>query len=394
MPRTTLRALALVGALASLSALTACAGAGSAEPATRTDLTVGAVDLAAAGCPATVVVQTDWNPEAEHGHLYQLLGGEHSVDSGQKSVSGPLMASGEYTGVDVEIRAGGPAIGFSTVSSQLYSDDSITLGYVSTDEAIQNSSTTPVTAVFAPLDKGPMMVMWDPATYPEVDGIADLTRQVAEKGGAWRHFAGAAYIEYLKATGQIADESILDDSYDGTPANFVADAGTSIQQGFASAEPYVYRNDVAAWDEPVDYALIADTGWNTYASAMSVRTDDLDGLSGCLEALVPVLQQATLDYTADPAAANALILDLVDEYDTGWTYSEGVADYALTTMLDDELIGNGPNSTIGDFDDARMSTLFDAAKPIYEGLGSDIAPDLAVDAVYTNAFIDPAIGLQ
>ncbi len=40
-------------------------------------------------CPATVVIQTDWNPEAEHGHLYQMLGAGYTVD--KKSVTGPLI---------------------------------------------------------------------------------------------------------------------------------------------------------------------------------------------------------------------------------------------------------------------------------------------------------------
>ena len=42
-----------------------------------------------------------------------------------KSVTGPLMASGEYTGVDVTILAGGPAVGFTQPNAQLYNDDSI-----------------------------------------------------------------------------------------------------------------------------------------------------------------------------------------------------------------------------------------------------------------------------
>ncbi|KQQ09575.1 hypothetical protein [Rathayibacter sp. Leaf296] len=394
MTRRSLRAIALTGAVASLAALTACSGSGAADPSATRDLEIGAVDLAAAGCPATVVVQTDWNPEAEHGHLYEMIGEGHTVDTGLKSVTGPLMASGEYTGVDLEVRAGGPAIGFSSVNSQMYSDESITMGYVSTDFAVQNADTTPVTAVFAPLDKWPVMVMWDPETYPEVADIEDLSRQVADNGGAWRYFAGNAYMAYLQASGQIADESILDDSYDGTPANFVADGGKSVQQGFASAEPYIYENEVADWSKPVDYMLIDDAGWKSYAAAMSVRSDDLEELSGCLTELVPVLQQAEVDYFADPTAANDLILDLVEQYDTGWTYSEGVADYATQTLLGDSLVSNGTNDTLGDFDDERMSTFFDLAKDVYTGVGTDVPSDLTVDSIYTNEFIDPAIGLQ
>ena len=49
---------------------------------------------------------------------------------------GPLFAGDEWTGVDVEIRSGGPAIGFQGVPAQMYTDKDILLGWVNTDEAI------------------------------------------------------------------------------------------------------------------------------------------------------------------------------------------------------------------------------------------------------------------
>jgi hypothetical protein len=65
------------------------------------------------------VFQTDWNPEAEHGQLYNLVGDGYTVDTAKTRVSGPLMASGKDTGVKVEVRSGGPTIGFQSVTSQL-----------------------------------------------------------------------------------------------------------------------------------------------------------------------------------------------------------------------------------------------------------------------------------
>ena len=60
----------------------------------------------------------------------------------------PAVRRGQYTGVNIEMRAGGPAIGFQTVPSQMYADPEILLGYVNTDEAIQNSEANPTTAVW------------------------------------------------------------------------------------------------------------------------------------------------------------------------------------------------------------------------------------------------------
>jgi hypothetical protein len=39
--------------------------------------------------------------------------------------------------VDIQIRTGGPAVGFQSVPAVMYSDPSIHLGYVATDEAVQ-----------------------------------------------------------------------------------------------------------------------------------------------------------------------------------------------------------------------------------------------------------------
>ncbi|MGN7970948.1 ABC transporter substrate-binding protein [Microbacterium sp. 22296] len=389
MQRSTLvRGTAVTGAVAIALTLTSCAGS-AAETAPTADMEIGSVDLSA-DCPATVVIQTDWNPEAEHGHLYEMIKDDYTIDANTKAVTGPLMSDGEFTGVNLEIRAGGPAIGFQTVSAQMYQDDAITLGYISTDEAIQLSDTTPTKAVFAPLDISPTMVMWDPTTYPDVKTVDDVKSALSANGGVWRYFDGSAYIEYLKSAG-LADASILDGSYDGTPSNFVAAGGKDMQQGFASAEPYVYQNEVSAWGKPVDFALIHDAGWQTYQSSVSVKAADFDELSPCLTKLVPVLQKAGVAYYEDPSAANALILDLVDQYATGWTYTQGVADYSVKTQVDLGLVGNGTDSTYGNFDDDRFADFFDKAGKVYTDLGTPPADGYTPADLYTNEFIDTSI---
>ncbi len=370
-------------------ALTACSSSSSTDTSTpAADSAIGAIDLSGV-CPANVVLQTDWNPEAEHGHLYELLGPDPVIDAANKKVSGPLYSSGEYTGVNVEIRSGGPAIGFQNVTSTMYQDPDILLGYVSTDEQIQNSADFPTTAVFAPLEKSPLMIMWDPATYPDAKTIEDVTSQ----GAIVRYFADSAYMEYLKSAG-IVPEAQADSSYDGTPANFVADQGKAAQQGFATAEPYIYENEVADWMKPVNFQLINDTGYDYYQSVMAIRSDDLEANSDCLAALVPVLQQAEVDYFSDPTTVNSLILDLVEQFDTGWVYSQGVADYSFETMTDLGIVSNGDNDTIGDFDDARLSDFFDQTLPIFQNLGTPPAEGLTATDLYTNEYIDTSIGLK
>ena len=386
------RVLAASGIVIAGLTLAACSSSGEAEttesaaPSASSSAAAGAVDLAAAGCPADIKIQTDWNPEAEHGHLYALLGSEYTIDSDVKSVTGPLMASGEPTGVDVTILSGGPATGFTQPNAQMYNDPSIFMAYVGTDEAIAHASDLPTVGVFAPLEKDPQMLMWDPETYPDVTSIADL----GEAGATVRVFPGGTYIDYFVGTGVLSADQI-DSTYDGTPAVFVSEGGAIAQQGFASAEPFIYENEVDAWGKPVAYQLINDAGYPKYAAVLSVIPENITEYADCLTALVPVLQQAELDYFADPAATNELVLELVEAYDTGWVYSADVAAYSVETMLA-ELVGNGEDDILGNLDPARVQELFDIVVPIYSEQGFEIPADLTAEDIYTNEFIDESLG--
>jgi hypothetical protein len=367
---------------------TAAASGGAATTAGGT--TVGGVNSLKDVCPSTITIQTDWNPESEHGHLYQMIGPGYTVNADKKSVTGPLVDSkGNDTGVKLEVRSGGPAIGFQTVTAQLYLDPSITLGYVYTDEGVQFSKDQPTIEVFAPFEKNPQMIMWDPATYPNVNTIADL----GKAGVKVLYFGGAAYMEdYLVPTG-ILQKSQTDGSYDGTPANFVAAGGKVAQQGFASAEPYIYQNEVSQWGKPVKFQLIHDTGYPIYSQAVSIRAGDLQKLTPCLQKLVPIMQQATVDFVKNPTNTNKLIVDLVQKYNNGWVYSQGVADYAVKTMKDLGLVGNGPDSTLGNMDPARIDKIIGIVGPALASQGKQIKAGLKASDMMTNQFINPSIGL-
>ena len=296
---------------------------------------------------------------------------------------------GVDTGVDIEIRSGGPAIGFQTVTSQLYADDDILLGYVYTDEGIQNSVEFPTVAVMAGMEKNPQMIMWDPATYPDVETIADI----GEAGILVRYFGGAAYMDFFTQTG-----ILIADQVDGVVRRHTGAASSptraaSAQQGFGSAEPYIYENEVADWGKPIAYAYINDAGWENYAESIAIKADRLEENRDCLTALVPIIQQSTVDYVNDPAETNALILEAVETFDNGWVYTQGVADYAVETMQADGLLSNGPDDTIGNFDLDRVSDLIEKAVPVYAALGQPPKEGLTAEDVVTNEFIDPSIGL-
>lgn len=396
MIRSRRRPARLVAATAAATALAltaaACSSGGSDGDSASTGAsgTVPAqYDLAAAGCPSTIVLQTDWNPEAEHGGQYQLLGPDPKINAGAKSVSGDLVAHGGVkTGVKLEIRAGGPAVGYETVTSQLYKDSDITLGYVSTDEQIALSKTQPTVALLAGLEKSPQVIQWSPDRHPDWKTIADIGRTDAKV----LYFQGGAYMDYFTGSG-ILKKSQIDGSYDGTPTTFVASGGTDAVQGFATSEPYTWSHEVRSWNKPLKYQLIADAGFNFYQQAIGVRKDKLAALKPCLTKLVPIMQQGIVDFAASPDATNKLILNLVDRYNNGWVYTEGVAQYAVTTMKSLGIISNGANSTLGDFDNARLQKLIEILDPIYKAQNKPIAASLKPSDLADGSFVDPKISL-
>jgi hypothetical protein len=383
-------AAAAVGTALALTAA-ACSSSGSSAAAPVSTANIPAADnLKAAGCPSTIVLQTDWDPEAEHGGQYQLVGPNPTINASAKEVTGELVAHGGVdTGVQIQIRAGGPAIGYQTVSSQMYKDSSITLGYLGTDEQIALSATQPTVAVMAGLEISPQIIQWSAQEHPTWNTIADI----GKTNTPVLYYQGASYMPYLIGKG-ILKASQVNGSYDGTPTVFVASGGQDAVQGFATAEPYIWSHDVQSWDKPMKYELIANTGFNFYQQEIAVRKDKLAALTPCLKKLVPIMQQAIVDYIGNPASTEQLILKLVTAYNNGWVYTQGTANYAVTTMKKLGIVGNAPDGTLGAFTDSRVQQLIGILAPIYAKQGKQTLAGLTPADIVTDEFIDPSISLK
>jgi hypothetical protein len=341
-------------------------------------------------CPNPVVIQTDWNPESEYGATYNLLGSGYRIDTRKASVRGPLVDNGRRTGIDVEIRAGGPAINFESVSKTMYTDRAITLGFVNNEQAVALSSQFPTTAVVAPLEISPGMLMWDPVSHPDWNTIVDIgqtSTKVLVTGDD-------IFPEYLVGTG-ILRRSQIDASYDGSPGRFIGSKGAVAQGGFATAEPWLYENAIPEWrGKKVEFALIHDTGFVSYTQTLAIRSGAKAELAPCLRKLVPVIQRSIAGFIAAPAATNNKIVALAKAYDNGWDYPEGLADFSVAQQRRLGIVGNGPDQTIGNFDPARVQRTLDIVRPILAGQRKAYKTDLTADELATNDFIDPAVGLK
>ncbi len=332
-------------------------------------------------CPNPIVLQTDWFPEPEHGALYNLTAGEGSVDPESGVFAGPLAADPSIT---VEIRAGGPYIGDQPTVSLMYTDDSIFLGYVNTDEQIATFADTPTIAVMAPLEKNPQILMWDPDTY-DFASFSDI----GESGAVVNVFPGQFYTEYLVGTGQLSADQI-DPSYGGGPTRFINEEGALVQQGFATQEPYNYENTFEDWGKPVDFLLIHDSGYEIYQGSLGIRPDKLDDAArACLTAFIPLVQQSAVDFQNDPTATNAAILQAVEDLASFWVLTDGGVINSVEMMDSLGIVANGTNDTLGDFDLDRIDEVISQVT----GIEAFAVPEgLEAADIVTNEFIDPSIG--
>lgn len=344
-------------------------------------------------CPNPFIIQKDWLAEAEHGFLYQLTGSAGTMSQGR--YEGPLGS----TGIDLVILEGGSGMGLGdgeTAYSALYQGNSKAgmtphLGYQELDNAFIFSKKFPVVGVVAPLDKSPSALFWDRATYPE--GFHSLDDLIAfAKSGQGKIYVSTikrTFGKFLVEQGMPADAFV--EGYRGDGELFVTNNGTWLNQGFVTNEVYKFETS-NNWAKPIDYLLISDLGYSIYTGMLSAAKNRLEELAPCLEKLVPLIQQAQVDYVSDPAEVNALITSFNDQgYGAGfWKTPAGLMDYASKVLLPSGVISNGTNDTLGDFDMERVTVIYDLVKG---GLDERAEDSVLPGDVVTNRFIDPSIGL-
>jgi len=175
----------------------------------------------------------------------------------------------------------------------------------------------------------------------------------------------------------------IDSNYKG---NLLLATDDAAHQGFATSEPYKYAN-LETGVVNVAYQLIHDLGWNSYAQNLAVRADKLESLRPCFELLVPILQQAQIDYIAAPERANAIIKAAVVAYDSWWTQTDGDLANGAAQLRDLNLIGNGDTTTFGDLEEARVNDFIGKATPVLREQGLEI-PDIAASDIVNNEFLN------
>ena len=327
-------------------------------------------------------------PEAEQGAYYQLAASGGQTDKNGKSYTAPLVdpATGQQTNVKVQIIAGGPAVGFLQTPQLLHEKPDILMGADDVDAAVLDSQTAPVVGIVAPFDNSLHILMWNPAKF-DFKSIQD----VGKSSTSVLYFKGTAFIEYLAGAG-VLKQSQLDGSYQGNPSRFVATNGGVVEQGFATAEPFIYTHELPSWDKQVAYELTSTTGFNPYSEMGEATPANVKKYASCFKKLVPMIQQAQIKYVKDPSQVNQLIVSLNTAYgQLGGPYDLQVGDYAVKTLLADKIVEQPANGAFGSFDNQRITDLISQIRPIMSKSGQGLPSGFGPDSVVTNQFIDNSV---
>jgi hypothetical protein len=301
------------------------------------------------------------------------------------------------TGIDMTIIDGGPGLGEgqgaiqSLTAGNLKFNVTADLAFVSTDDLAIYSEEFPATGVVTPLDKSPQMLFWDPETYPDGFASIDDLAALEDEDGAKVYVRSIqdSYGRYLVQEG--VPEDVFVEGYAGDGENFVVNNGKWLNQGYSSNEVWDFENG-REWEKPVDYVYVSDLGYDFYPSVPSVATSRLEELGPCLEKLVPLIQQAQIDYLADPGPVNELLAEYNEQgYGAAfWKTPVELNEAAAEVMKADELVSNGSDETLGNFDLDRVQTTIDN---ISDSLDERAKEDVAPEDIVTNAFVDETISL-
>jgi hypothetical protein len=252
---------------------------------------------------------------------------------------------------------------------------------------VRFSKQLPTVSVVAPIENSPLAVVWDPKKHNFTSW-----QQIGKSGATILVFTKAVnYVPFLIKKGIVPDSS-FDDSFDGSYTRFVADTSL-LQQAFVTETPYRLEHEIKQYDRPVGVLPVSKSGYNPYLSSLSVKKSKLAELTPCLKKLVPIIQQADVDYITNPTATNKVMVDVVTGMKSFWTLSMPLLKFGNEQARKYKIIDNGPDKTLGNFNIARVQKVISDFRATF---GNDVAtadPNVTPSSIVTNKFVDPKIGL-
>ena len=230
-----------------------------------------ATSTSPAGCPDDRRHPDRLEPRGRARLAVPVVGDDYDDRQGRRRGDRPARrAGGVDTGVDIEIRSGGPAIGFQTVTSQLYTDDDILLGYVYTDEAIQNSAEFPTVAVMAGHGEEPADDHVGPGDVPRRrDDRRPRRGRHPRPLLRWRGLHGLLHPDRASSRPTRSTAATTARRPTSSPPRARTPSRASARPSRTST-----RTRSPDWGKPVAYQYINDAGWENYAESIATQAGE------------------------------------------------------------------------------------------------------------------------
>ena len=351
-------------------------------------------------CPNPVVIQLGGPPD-----LWAL------PYVGAMAVDGTVGAPGRYraalldprsvtpTGIAIELRTAAALPKGQTVSQAMQSDPSILLGEVGTIESLTSAGAPPL-AVLAPWERPDAAFVWDDRSQPDAITIADLNAHLdaAVEVRLARYLTNSGLVSAGSSTSverpvtivrvehMLADSALVG-TIDPGLHGAVDPAGGTPSAGAAAGGDQSGRG--------TSYELVDETGWEPYEHSLATTATNASERSSCLRALVPLLQHATVRVAREPDRLTANLAVIAAKL--GVPTDIELVRATLRTALTTGILGNGPNATIGDLDQARVQQMVRALaiSRNVTGVRTPLAATIAARAaaVMDRSFTDSTIGV-
>jgi len=329
---------------------------------TRTLAIAAAMTAVAGGAAAQELAEvtfgTNWLPQAEHGGYYQAM------------VDGTY----EACGLDVTIAPGGPQVNNRALllagRIEFHMGGNLLQAFNAADQGI------PLRVVAAHMQKEPQIIMTHPGQGLDTwESIQDpsVTLFIGENGFQ-------SYYQWMMT--EFDFTAAQREPYTFNPAPFLANQRSG-QQGYLTSEPFAVEQQGGFTP---NVFLIADHGFDTYATTVEVMQDFLDENPAAVECFVDGSATGWYNYLyGDRSEADAAILEANPEM------AQEQLDYSVAKMKEYGIVDSGDalEMGIGAMTDERFRSFYDKM------VAAGVAPaGIDLESVYTLDFVNKGVGLD
>ena len=281
-------------------------------------------------CPDPLVVQLDGTLDMWTLPWTSMLAIDGTAIDGSYTAVMVNPIDRNPTGIKLELREVQPPD--KSVAQVLRDDRTVHLGTVSTDTAITERETAPLTYLIAPWAHDDRIVWWNASATGDALSLAEKTLD-----------------PNVTVTGSMADPAI---AY-LVGSSLVSRTQLTDQPGVIQFDQFLA--DPTGWlsgGSGRRWQFLTETGWSPYPHAVATSPSLITPLKACFEALVPIMQQAVVEVAREPERMVANLVEIATR--SGRALSPELVRSNLRAAIDNGLLNSLDGQTVAEVTAARI----------------------------------------